>query len=82
MYVCFYICMYICMYVCTLYVLSLSLYGWCYSPQVIMKDKWMNIGYEEDELKPYMEPDVDLNDQIRIRKIQLCVCVCVCAIRL
>ena len=53
--------------------LPLSLYGWSSSLQVIMKDKWMNIGYEEDELKPYMEPEVDLNDQLRIRKTQLCV---------
>jgi hypothetical protein len=33
-----------------------------------MKDKWMNIGFEEDELKPYNEPMPDLNDQIRIGK--------------
>jgi MAP/microtubule affinity-regulating kinase len=32
----------------------------------IMKDKWMNIGYEEDELKPYTEPMPDLNDQSRV----------------
>ena len=31
-----------------------------------MKDKWMNIGFEEDELKPYNEPLPDLNDQMRI----------------
>lgn len=33
-----------------------------------MKDKWMNIGFEEDELKPYNEPLPDLNDQGRIGK--------------
>lgn len=33
-----------------------------------MKDKWMNIGYEGEELQPYHEPDADLNDDIRIRK--------------
>ncbi|KAM9313550.1 serine/threonine-protein kinase MARK1-like [Pholidichthys leucotaenia] len=34
--------------------------------QQIMKDRWMNVGYEEDELKPYMEPEQDLNDLERI----------------
>ena len=33
-----------------------------------MKDRWMNIGFEEDELTPYSEPNQDLNDHIRIRK--------------
>lgn len=33
-----------------------------------MKDKWMNIGYEGEELQPYHEPEADLNDDIRIRK--------------
>jgi len=32
----------------------------------IMKDKWMNMGYEEDELKPYVEPDSDFKDLKRI----------------
>ena len=36
-----------------------------------MKDKWMNIGFEEDELKPYNEPMPDLNDQSRIGKFIL-----------
>ena len=31
-----------------------------------MKDKWMNMGHEEDELKPFSEPEVDLSDQKRI----------------
>lgn len=31
-----------------------------------MKDKWMNISYEEDELKPFIEPECDLADQRRI----------------
>ena len=31
-----------------------------------MKDKWMNINYENDELKPYEEPSPDLNDIHRI----------------
>lgn len=28
----------------------------------------MNMGYEEEELKPYVEPQPDLNDQKRIGK--------------
>lgn len=28
----------------------------------------MNMGYEDDELKPYIEPQPDLNDQKRIGK--------------
>ena len=48
------------------------------SLEVIMKDKWMNIGFEEDELKPYTEPLPDLSDQMRIGKflffnIQICL---------
>lgn len=31
-----------------------------------MKDKWMNIGYEDDELKPFIEPTPDNNDPVRI----------------
>ena len=31
-----------------------------------MQDKWMNIGYENDELKPYLEPMPDLNDKSRL----------------
>ncbi|CAG5127790.1 unnamed protein product, partial [Candidula unifasciata] len=34
--------------------------------ETIMKDKWMNIGYEDDELKPYVEPTPDIHDQMRI----------------
>ncbi|XP_065346875.1 MAP/microtubule affinity-regulating kinase 3-like isoform X5 [Cloeon dipterum] len=36
------------------------------APQNIMKDKWMNMGYEEDELKPYTEPEPDFKDIKRI----------------
>ncbi|XP_030070008.1 MAP/microtubule affinity-regulating kinase 3 isoform X1 [Microcaecilia unicolor] len=32
----------------------------------IMKDRWINAGYEEDELKPFVEPDLDISDQKRI----------------
>lgn len=38
------------------------------SLETIMKDKWMNMGYEDDELKPYIEPMADLKDQKRIGK--------------
>jgi MAP/microtubule affinity-regulating kinase len=31
-----------------------------------MKDKWMNMGYEEEELKPFIEPIADLSDEKRI----------------
>ena len=40
-----------------------------------MKDKWMNIGFEEDELKPYIEPPPDFNDPLRIGKIILLILV-------
>lgn len=36
------------------------------SLETIMKDKWMNIAFEDDELKPYNEPLPDLSDQMRI----------------
>ncbi|XP_076369165.1 MAP/microtubule affinity-regulating kinase 3-like isoform X2 [Tachypleus tridentatus] len=32
----------------------------------IMKDKWMNIGFEDEELKPYVEPIFDMQDARRI----------------
>ena len=31
-----------------------------------MKDHWMNVGHEEEELKPYHEPETDFNDSVRI----------------
>jgi len=31
-----------------------------------MKDRWMNMGYEEDELKPYLEPEPNFKDPKRI----------------
>lgn len=34
--------------------------------QQIMKDRWINSGFEEDELKPYTEPELDITDQKRI----------------
>jgi len=31
-----------------------------------MKDRWINAGHEEDELKPFVEPELDISDQKRI----------------
>jgi len=31
-----------------------------------MKDKWMNLGCEDDELKPYVEPEQDFKEPKRI----------------
>ncbi|XP_069821543.1 serine/threonine-protein kinase MARK2 isoform X4 [Dendropsophus ebraccatus] len=31
----------------------------------IMRDRWMNVGYEDDELKPYIEPVPDYKDPKR-----------------
>ncbi|KAG0714651.1 MAP/microtubule affinity-regulating kinase 3 [Chionoecetes opilio] len=36
------------------------------SLETIMKDRWMNIGYEDEELKPYIEPSMDYDDIKRI----------------
>ncbi|XP_058837271.1 serine/threonine-protein kinase MARK1-like isoform X13 [Topomyia yanbarensis] len=43
------------------------------SLESIMKDKWMNMGYDEDELIPYVEPKPDLKDQKRIGKTEALV---------
>ncbi|XP_076022154.1 MAP/microtubule affinity-regulating kinase 3a isoform X6 [Genypterus blacodes] len=32
----------------------------------IMKDRWINAGFDDDELKPYIEPELDITDQKRI----------------
>ncbi|VDD77427.1 unnamed protein product [Mesocestoides corti] len=32
----------------------------------VMKDKWINTGYEDCPLTPYVEPEQDLNDPVRI----------------
>ncbi|XP_077476573.1 MAP/microtubule affinity-regulating kinase 3a isoform X7 [Stigmatopora argus] len=32
----------------------------------IMRDRWINAGFEDDELKPYVEPELDITDQKRI----------------
>lgn len=38
------------------------------SLETIMSDKWMNMGFEDDELKPYIEPKQELADAKRIGK--------------
>ncbi|CAN9509486.1 unnamed protein product [Ophioblennius macclurei] len=35
------------------------------SLEQIMRDRWMNVGYEEEELKPYSEPQPDYKDPRR-----------------
>ncbi|KAL2094741.1 hypothetical protein ACEWY4_009460 [Coilia grayii] len=35
------------------------------SLEQIMKDRWMNVGHDEDELKPYVEPQPDYKDPKR-----------------
>ena len=47
------------------YLLKLNIFS-----QVIMKDKWMNMGYEEEDLKPYVEPVQDWNDRKRIEILE------------
>ncbi|XP_056137058.1 serine/threonine-protein kinase MARK1 isoform X2 [Lampris incognitus] len=36
------------------------------SLQQIMKERWMNVGYDDDELRPFSEPEPDVNDTSRI----------------
>ncbi|KAL5966797.1 MAP/microtubule affinity-regulating kinase 3, partial [Taenia solium] len=38
----------------------------CHQNLSVMKDKWINMGYEDSPLTPYVEPEPDLNDQVRI----------------
>ncbi|KAG7261211.1 hypothetical protein CRUP_006936, partial [Coryphaenoides rupestris] len=35
------------------------------SLEQIMRDRWMNVGHEEEELKPYIEPQPDYKDPKR-----------------
>ncbi|XP_046974589.1 serine/threonine-protein kinase MARK2-like isoform X6 [Vanessa cardui] len=39
------------------------------SLESIMRDKWMNMGYEDDELRPYVEPQQDFKDHKRIEAL-------------
>ncbi|XP_028156845.1 MAP/microtubule affinity-regulating kinase 3 isoform X5 [Ostrinia furnacalis] len=46
------------------------------SLESIMRDKWMNTGYEEDELRPYIEPQQDFKDHKRIgESLKALVCL-------
>uniref|UniRef100_A0A3B4V4A9 non-specific serine/threonine protein kinase n=1 Tax=Seriola dumerili TaxID=41447 RepID=A0A3B4V4A9_SERDU len=36
------------------------------SLQQVMKDRWMNVGYESEDLKPFTEPEQDFSDLERI----------------
>uniref|UniRef100_A0AAR2J559 non-specific serine/threonine protein kinase n=1 Tax=Pygocentrus nattereri TaxID=42514 RepID=A0AAR2J559_PYGNA len=36
------------------------------SLEQVMKDRWMNVGHEEEELQPYTEPEPDFKDNKRI----------------
>ena len=38
-----------------------------------MKKKWMNTGFEDDELEPYLEPVPDLIDPVRISEYSNCL---------
>eukprot|EP00106_Octopus_bimaculoides_P002999 XP_014770441.1 PREDICTED: serine/threonine-protein kinase MARK2-like [Octopus bimaculoides] len=40
--------------------------------ETIMRDRWINVGYEDKELKPYKEPCRDKLDPKRIGKSTLC----------
>lgn len=40
--------------------------------QQIMKDRWINVGHDEEELKPYTEPEPDFSDTKRIGLDPLC----------
>lgn len=31
-----------------------------------MKDRWINAGSDEDDMKPFTEPELDIKDQKRI----------------
>ena len=46
--------------------------------QQIMKDRWINAGHEDDELKPFVEPELDISDQKRIGNYSVPACWCVC----
>jgi len=39
------------------------------SLEAIMKDKWMNVGYEDDELRPFVEPKQNYNDPVRFQAL-------------
>lgn len=36
-----------------------------------MKDRWINAGSDEEELKPFIEPELDIRDQTQIGTLSL-----------
>ena len=38
-----------------------------------MSDKWMNLGYDNQDLKPYCEPTPDFKDERRIGEKFVCL---------
>lgn len=36
-----------------------------------MKDRWINAGADEEQLKPFTEPELDVRDQARIGTLTL-----------
>ena len=37
-----------------------------YSLETVMQDRWMNIGYEDSPMMPYVEPSIDCGDPKRM----------------
>ena len=37
--------------------------------QEIMRDKWINVGYEDAQIEPYEEPTLQLEDEVRIAEL-------------
>lgn len=54
------------MRVCSMHIVSsvctiIVVFGVLSNLQQIMKDQWINVGYEDDKLKPYMPPTEDID---------------------
>ena len=45
-----------------------------------MREKWINIGMEDEELKPYLECPADVLDPVRIGNILSSCCLALCII--
>lgn len=41
----------------------------CARAQDIMRDKWVNVGYEDAPIEPYDEPSLHLEDETRIAEL-------------
>lgn len=48
--------------------------------QQIMKDKWINVGYDGEELKPHTEPVEDYDDTGRIGEKSVNACCLTCSV--